>query len=108
MHITVLKGNMEEKPKVQLLALWENQSKNGDTYLSGTLGRNKVLGFKNRYKETDRQPDWILYLQERPEEERQHQNSRPSSGVSDGPRGIKIANSPQPPASNERPPDGMF
>lgn len=63
---------MEDKPKIQFLALWENQDKNGNTYLSGTLGRNRVIGFRNSYKEKDSQPDWVVYLQPKPDEQPNH------------------------------------
>ena len=33
-----------------LYGLWENKSKDGDTYLSGYFGDSKILGFRNKYK----------------------------------------------------------
>ena len=105
---------MADENKIQLMALWENTSKSGVPYMTGTLGRNKVVAFKNTRKENERQPDWYVYLQERSEEERTggnggggYQQQQPT-GVTDGPRGLKVVNKPKPPASNEPPPSGLF
>lgn len=104
---------MEDKPKIQFLALWENQDKNGNVYLSGTLGRNRVIAFKNSYKERDNQPDWVVYLQPKPDEQPNNHGQRSAyqkPGVHDGPRGTLVVGGQgnQPPADNTRPPDGMF
>ena len=59
---------MSDKPKnspplMELCALWHNVSEAGNDYLSGKLNHNtKVLVFPNRYKEHDKQPDFIVYL----------------------------------------------
>lgn len=104
---------MADETKIQLMALWENTSKSGVPYMTGTLGRNKIVAFKNSRKENERQPDWYVYLQERSEEERSggtgggYQQQQPT-GVTDGPRGLKVVNGPQPPASNDLPPSGLF
>lgn len=48
--------------KIKLTGLWRNTSANGEEYFSGSLGSAKVLVFGNRYKETDKHPDLIMYL----------------------------------------------
>ena len=49
---------------IKLAALWENQSKAGNTYLVGDFNPNiKLLLFRNAYKQIgDNRPDWIAYL----------------------------------------------
>jgi len=51
-------------------AFWVNTTKDGKTkYLSGEFefeGKKiKVVSFKNGFKETDNQPDWILYVSDK-------------------------------------------
>ena len=47
-------------------ALWVGKDKNGNTMLSGNLesaqGKKKILAFKNRYKNDEKQPDYRIYL----------------------------------------------
>lgn len=103
---------MADENKIQLMALWENTSKSGAVYMTGTLGRNRIVAFKNNRKEKDSHPDWLVYLQERPEEERQGSTGggyQQQRGVTDGPRGTLVVNGSQHvPADNSRPPEGMF
>lgn len=55
----------EAKPKpVRLGGLWEAKDRNGQTYLSGSLGGGQVLIFKNTKKDNENSPDWNLYLAE--------------------------------------------
>jgi uncharacterized protein (DUF736 family) len=43
-------------------ALWQKVSKNGKTYLSGTVNGQRVVVFKNeRKQEGERTPDWRIY-----------------------------------------------
>jgi uncharacterized protein (DUF736 family) len=46
----------------EIFALWKNTSKNGDTYLSGTMGNSKILVLKNTRKEADNQPDYRVFV----------------------------------------------
>lgn len=50
--------------RVYLTGLWQETSKAGEKYLTGSLGQNgKVLIFKNSKKEEgSKQPDWNCYL----------------------------------------------
>ena len=48
---------------VKLTGLWQNQSKNGENYLSGNLGGARVMIFKNKYKrEGSKDPDFNLFV----------------------------------------------
>jgi hypothetical protein len=47
---------------VRLTGLWVNETKDGKKYFSGSLGAARVVIFKNDHKETDKHPDYILYL----------------------------------------------
>jgi len=48
--------------KIKLTGLWRNTSAGGTDYLSGNLGSARILIFDNRYKETDKHPDMVMYL----------------------------------------------
>lgn len=47
---------------VRLCGLWENPTRNGDTFLGGNLGAARLILFRNTHKEKDSDPDWIAYL----------------------------------------------
>jgi hypothetical protein len=55
---------MEKEAKIPLAGLWRNETKDGKTYLSGYLGEAKILIFPNGFKETEKQPDYRMYLVE--------------------------------------------
>jgi len=42
-------------------ALWINQDKNGNDYMTGTIGGKKVIIFSNKYKKESKHPDWLVY-----------------------------------------------
>lgn len=68
---------MEKKPQVKLLTLYENTSKSGQTYLSGTMGGVRVVGFRSKFE--DKGPRWNIYVEERDKKEgRSEQKSDPS------------------------------
>ena len=46
---------------VKLSGLWERRSRKGHTYLSGHLGLAGLLVFRNRNKQRDGDPDFILF-----------------------------------------------
>jgi uncharacterized protein (DUF736 family) len=54
---------------VKLTGLWKNTSKDGKTYLSGTLGAVRVLVFPNEYKRTEKDPDFSLFLSPKEDKE---------------------------------------
>jgi len=47
---------------VRLCGLWENETRNGDTFLGGNLGAARLILFRNGRKEKETDPDWIAYL----------------------------------------------
>ena len=47
---------------IELSGLWLNDSKEGKKYFSGSLGRARLLVFKNDFKKDEREPDYLLYL----------------------------------------------
>ena len=53
---------------IEIGGLWENDGKGGK-YLSGKLGRAKLLVFPNKFKEKDSQPDYRMYVAPAPERE---------------------------------------
>jgi uncharacterized protein (DUF736 family) len=50
---------------INLGGLWLNTSKGGAVYLAGSLGRCKILIFKNPNKENEDHPDYNIVLAER-------------------------------------------
>ena len=57
-----------ERNEDEVGALWERVSKNGETYMTGTVGDQKVVVFKVREKKNDAQPDWRI-LKSKPREQ---------------------------------------
>jgi len=56
-------NNDGNKPQMILLTgLWLKKSKGGVSYMSGTMGQNKVLLYKNTRKTKDTAPDYLLYI----------------------------------------------
>ena len=53
-----------QSPMIEIAAVWQNQSKNGETYFSGYFGRSRLLIFKNKSKQADNHPDWRIYITE--------------------------------------------
>lgn len=58
---------------VRVMGLWENTDRKGNKYFSGNLTNSvRVMIFKNSYKtEGSRDPEFILYVSQRSQEERQ-------------------------------------
>lgn len=50
---------------IKLTALWTNKDKEGKTYLSGYLGDTRLVVFTNGYKKQEKEPDWIVYVDEK-------------------------------------------
>ena len=49
---------------IEIAALWKNTSQKGEDYLSGNLGRGRLLVLKNNYKDKENHPDYKVYLVE--------------------------------------------
>ena len=47
---------------VKLTGLWKNKTKDGKTYLSGTLGGARVMVFPNDFKRKETDPDYNVVL----------------------------------------------
>ena len=65
---TKKESTMPEGKMIKITGLWKNEDRNGNTYFSGYLGSAKVLIFKNKYKETDKQPDYNMFVAPKKEE----------------------------------------
>nr|BAR36189.1 hypothetical protein [uncultured Mediterranean phage uvMED] len=56
---------MTESNRQKLTGLFINETKDGVQYLSGkTQDGKKYTAFQNSYKETENQPDWVLYFED--------------------------------------------
>lgn len=55
---------------IELTGLWMNKTKEGETYMKGSLGHGTVLVFKNKHKEEgSNQPDYKIMLAEKTKKE---------------------------------------
>jgi len=62
---------------VKIGALWTGRTKDGDLCLTGRMGDAVLLVFKNKFKQEEKQPDYIAYV------------ARPSDKKGDGPKDSK-------------------
>lgn len=59
----------EQSPMLQLGGLWINESKSsGKKYMVGYLGNLKLMIFRNTFKKKDNEPDYRMYVTEKPYE----------------------------------------
>jgi uncharacterized protein (DUF736 family) len=47
---------------VKIGGLWENETRGGETYYSGSLGQAKLLIFRNKKKESSKHPDFNVFV----------------------------------------------
>lgn len=50
----------EKKVMVNIGGLWVNKTKDGEVYLSGYLNGARLLIFKNKFKDSENKPDYIM------------------------------------------------
>lgn len=63
-----------DKNIVKLGGLWANKTRDGKTFLSGSLGYSaQFMVFKNEYKKAEKDPDYIIYLGQKEKKEKQDQ-----------------------------------
>lgn len=75
-------SNDNKGEMIQISGLWLNESKGGEKYFTGYMGNAKILIFKNKFKEADNQPDYILYVAPKPKpEDQDSQDTTPSSRI---------------------------
>lgn len=48
--------------RTKLTGLWKNTNKDGQTYLSGSLGLAKLLVLPNGFKKGEKDPDYYAFL----------------------------------------------
>jgi len=68
---------MSDKNLLKLCGLWKQKDKEGKTYYFGSLSYStNLLLFPNSYKkEGEKQPDLLLYIVKKEQEEKQKQDS---------------------------------
>lgn len=54
---------------IKLSGLWLNVKDNGEKYFAGNMGDARLFVYKNSYKKTDAEPDYILYADQRTRKE---------------------------------------
>jgi uncharacterized protein (DUF736 family) len=47
---------------VEIGGLWENETRDGETYYSGSLGQAKLLVFRNKNKKSSKHPDFNIFV----------------------------------------------
>lgn len=57
----------ERKELEEAFALWSNNSKSGTEYLSGKVDDMKLIGFFNKDKKNEKEPDIRIYIVENDE-----------------------------------------
>lgn len=65
---------------IKIGALWNKESKNGEQYLQGKFGDATLQVFSNNYKESENQPDFIVYLSETKKPEGGYQKKQYNAG----------------------------
>ena len=70
-------GSHQDNNRVSLGGLWQQTDKNGNKYLSGSLGFAKLLIFKNSKKTADNQPDYNMMLVEKQRDGDKPPDSKP-------------------------------
>ena len=63
MPVVLLIGDfkMAKTHNKRIGGLWKSKTKNGDVYLSISLGGQQYVAFKNNFKEKDTDPDYNIY-----------------------------------------------
>ena len=82
---------MSTEPKVLLCTLWQRTSERGNEYLTGFLGKARIIGFRGE-PTADGTPTWDIYLQPGRE---QDEGARPAAGRP--PRVRRQQRPPEPP-----------
>ncbi len=63
---------MEKNNLIKLTGLWKKEGKDGNIFFRGKLSYNtNLLLFKNQYKNSEKDPDLILYLGKAEKKEQQ-------------------------------------
>jgi len=57
----------DKQPMVKLAGVYEKTSQKGNKYFVGRLNGARLLMFANTDKKDEKDPDWLLYVQERSE-----------------------------------------
>ena len=91
-------GSHKESNKVSLGGLWQQTDKNGNKYLSGSLGFARMLIFPNRNKTSDNAPDYNMVLVEK-----QRDGDKPETKPPDSKPQANTPPPPQPSADDDAP-----
>ena len=57
--------------------LWKNTDKNGKPYLKGSRGLASIIVYPNDYKQGENDPDFYLYIAEKPKQQDQQTAQAP-------------------------------
>lgn len=60
----------EKTPLIRLAPLWRNKRKDGSTFFTGATGDVRYFVFPNTKKKTDKEPDAVIMIGQRPPPEK--------------------------------------
>lgn len=55
---------------IKLTSLWKGKTKDGKIYFKGYLGDSQIIIFENGFKTEEKQPDLIVYIDEKKKQEK--------------------------------------
>lgn len=55
---------------LRIAGVWEKTAPNGEVYYEGPWGNTLVRVYSNKYKKSEKDPDCVIYLSERPNDKR--------------------------------------
>lgn len=62
---------------IQACGLWSGKDRNGNTFLSGSMGNLRILIFRNTFKKNEKEPDYRMYHAERDQEHKPQADGDP-------------------------------
>ena len=75
------------EPMVKLAGLYENVSKAGNRYFVGYMGGVKLVMLENKRRKSEKEPQWTLFVAERPEQKSGATKASTAPGPAQGNRG---------------------
>jgi len=73
---------MEKNNLIKLTGLWKKEGKDGNVFFQGKLSYNtNLLLFKNQYKNSEKDPDLILYIGKAENKEQQKKPELDNEGI---------------------------
>lgn len=95
---------------IRVAGLWEKTAPNGEKYYEGTWGPCTIRVYSNKYKKSERDPECVVYLNEKPKDEKGKFSNTPAKAAMFGkstpppvPAKPRVAPPQSPPSQDEVP-----